>query len=234
MDIKSYLLGKKAGGGGGEPTLQEKEIEITENGTTSVVADTGYDGLSEVEITTNVSGGGASEYFTSTIESGTNALSGSLKIVKRVPDIQISGTTANYLFRRAENLVSIDSITASGIIQMEETFSYCSSLVSAPLFDTSSVVNMNNTFAGCLALENIPLYNTSNLLYCTNSFWNCTSLTDTSLDNILQMLANATRFEGTKTFTRATGLTSSQYPASKIQALPHYQDFINAGWTIGY
>lgn len=234
MDITSYLLGKQAGGGGGQPTLQEKEITITENGTTSVVADTGYDGLSEVEITTNVGGGGASEYFSSTIETGTVYTPGALKIIKRIPDIQISGTTANYLFKSAENLVSIEGITASGITQMQETFSYCSSLVSVPLFDTSSVVNMNNTFVSCLALENVPLYNTSNILYCTNIFWNCPSLTDTSLDNILQMLANATKYSGTKTFAYATGLTSSQYPTSRIQALPHYQDFINAGWTIGY
>ena len=53
MDVTSYLLGKRAGGGG-TPTLQAKEVEITENGTTNISADTGYDGLSEVEVTTDV------------------------------------------------------------------------------------------------------------------------------------------------------------------------------------
>ena len=53
MDIPSYVLGKKAGGGGGS-NYQSKSVEITENGTTSITADTGYDALSEVDVTTNI------------------------------------------------------------------------------------------------------------------------------------------------------------------------------------
>ena len=40
------------------PTLQNKSITITQNGNTIVQADSGYDGLDTVSITTNVSGGG--------------------------------------------------------------------------------------------------------------------------------------------------------------------------------
>lgn len=43
-----------------KPKLQEKDITITENGTQTITPDTGKDGLSSVEITTNVSGGGGS------------------------------------------------------------------------------------------------------------------------------------------------------------------------------
>lgn len=56
MDITSYLLGKNAGGG--DPNLQNKSVTITENTTTTINPDSGYDGLNEVEVTTNVSGGG--------------------------------------------------------------------------------------------------------------------------------------------------------------------------------
>ena len=45
-------------GGGGEPNLQTKSVTITTNGTTTVTADTGYDGLDEVDITTNVPSSG--------------------------------------------------------------------------------------------------------------------------------------------------------------------------------
>lgn len=53
MDITSYLLGKKAGGGG-TGTLQVKEVTVTTNTTQNITADSGYDGLSKVILTTNV------------------------------------------------------------------------------------------------------------------------------------------------------------------------------------
>ena len=52
-----------SGGGGGGVTInnQSKSVDITENGTTEVTADTGYTGLGKVTINTNVasSGGGS-------------------------------------------------------------------------------------------------------------------------------------------------------------------------------
>ncbi len=53
MDITSYLLGKKKGGGG-TSTLQEKSVTVTVNTTQNITADSGYDGLSKVILTTNV------------------------------------------------------------------------------------------------------------------------------------------------------------------------------------
>lgn len=43
---------------GSEPNLQSKSVSITQNGTTTVEPDTGYDGLSDVEVAVNVQGGG--------------------------------------------------------------------------------------------------------------------------------------------------------------------------------
>ena len=63
-------------------------------------------------------------------------------------------------------------------------------------------------------------------------FFYCFSLSDTSLDNILQMCINATSYTATKTLNHI-GIYLDTYPASRIQALPHYQDFLDAGWTIG-
>lgn len=56
--------------GGKEPVLQEKSVEITENTTTTITADEGFDGLSKVDIITNVagSGGGGSDNFKALVE----------------------------------------------------------------------------------------------------------------------------------------------------------------------
>lgn len=316
MDVTSYLLGKNAGGGS-QPVLQSKEIEITENGTTNVVADSGYDGLSEVEVTTNVSSGGGEEYFLSQIDEGGSSVVKHL--IKKIPDFTITTTATNpfsALFDGLTNLLSLPNVTwrkysetnkmrnncsylardcrsitsipstydfsevtnavqmfdgcaslksitqsnfgkvtdAVGIFQgcssitsfpdlnlsnatnADSAFKDCVKITTAPNITFTKIENVMEMFGNCTNLENIPLYNTSKV----RSFWlynfvaNCLKLTDTSLDNILQMCINATNYTGTKTLLYIGITDTTVYPTTRIQALPHYQDFVNAGWSIGY
>ena len=44
--------------GGSAPSLQSKALTITSNGTIDVIPDSGYDAMTKVTVTTNVSGGG--------------------------------------------------------------------------------------------------------------------------------------------------------------------------------
>ena len=91
---------------------------------------------------------------------------------------------------------------------------------------------------GTLTIPDILLENdwdTSNVKFHKDfASKNCPNLTDTSLDNLLQMCINSNVTSSTRKNLNDVGLTATDYPVSRIQALPHYQDFINAGWTIGY
>lgn len=158
------------------------------------------------------SGGGAdlSKYFTPAISSGASSASGAAAMLKTIPeDTIVSGTSLNY------------------------AFSNCSNLISIPFIDTSNVGSVQNMFSGCTNLMTVPILDFSNVTNIRNVFKNCPSLSDASLDNILQMCIGATSYASAKTLANL-GLTSTDYPTSRIEALPHYSAFTSAGWTIGY
>lgn len=50
------------------PTMQEKSVSITSNGTTEVTPDAGYDAMTKVTVTTNVAGGGSGETQEKTVQ----------------------------------------------------------------------------------------------------------------------------------------------------------------------
>lgn len=196
--------------GGNTPNLQEKSITITSNTTTIIEPDTGYDGLSEVEVITNVSGGAdISEYFKDTVSAGGSTYSGINKIIKKVPaNLTISGTSASYLFNQ------------------------CTSLIEIPLIDTSNITQMGNMCDGCTHLVTVPVLNTSKAKSMTNCFRNCTDLSNATLNNIMEMCINTTSsYTSTKTLSNI-GLTQAQ--ATTCQSLSNYQAFLAAGWTTGY
>lgn len=51
IDINDYSLQKLESSGGGTVNLQSKDVTINQNGTTTVRPDTGYNGLSDVDVT---------------------------------------------------------------------------------------------------------------------------------------------------------------------------------------
>ncbi len=268
MDVTSYLLGKQAGGGS-TPTLQSKEVTITENGTTNVTADAGYDGLSNVGITTNVQPNlesksrlittngtiaitptegkdgmssvnittivnGASEYYNTTLKP-TSANGGLKYFVKKTPSLQTSKLTSfSYFFSGYNNLTSVSPIDTSSATNFSYMFENCTSLATAPELNTSKGTNFSYMYTYCSALQNVPVYDWSKVTGSYNlvgMFQNCNSLTDQSVDNVLQSCISAVNFPGNKKFTML-GFNINSYPISRMETLPHYQDFIDAGWTV--
>lgn len=108
--------------------------------------------------------------------------------------------------------------------------SVVSNIKEVPLIDISALTSITSFFQDFKSLETVPVLDTSHITNMSNMFTRCWALSDESLDNILQMCINATSYTSTKTL-YAIGIRSTNYPAERIQALPHYQDFINAGWS---
>lgn len=147
-----------------------------------------------------------------------------------------NATDMSQMFQICNFLVDVPLLNTENVNNMSSMFQSCDKIVTIPLFDTKNVINMGSMFKNCTALKNVPLLNTEKVKGTNafqNTFSSCPNLTDASLDNILQMCINATSYTSAKTLVRI-GITSTFYPASRIEALPHYQDFIDAGWTTGY
>ena len=221
MDITSYLLGKKASGGG-SGGLDWSALGYNE--TPSLIVDI-YNYALDIQ----------NDWVNVSDLSGKFRSDGKLSIMPLV-DTSNATNMAN-MFNDCGNLKNLPLLDTSKVISMAGMFQNCSVIETIPLFDTSSVVNMNKMFSGCKELKNIPLLDTSNIdsiaSYHQNIFSNCNNLTDESLDNILNMCINMKNVSSSKTLAYI-GISSTYYSTSKIEALPHYQDFINAGWTIGY
>lgn len=143
-------------------------------------------------------------------------------------------SAGGHLFNGCRCLESVPQfIGFSNIKSARNMFQACYALKSIPQLDTSNVTNMSNMFASCYLLKTVPVLNTSKVTNFSGMFTGDTVLSDETLDNILQMCIGATAYTGTKTL-YYLGLRGANYPVSKIESLPHYQDFSTAGWTIGY
>lgn len=223
MDITSYLLGKNSsGGGGGGSDLDWSAIGYSSR-PQSINDDYNY----AKNIYDNWDATQTSCYQMFKDD----------KKIRIMPFVDTSNVNAtNEMFFGATSLAEIPQLDLQEVINMAQMFNGCSVLKKIPSLDTSNAHSIQKMFMGCKNLEDVPVLNTSNLSGSTAfqlTFSDCPNLTNTSLDNILQMCISATSYTGTKTLARL-GFVVDYYPTSRIQALPHYQDFINAGWTIGY
>ena len=174
--------------------------------------------------------------------------------------LNLKSYQSNGMFYECRDLTSVTGLDTSEVVNMANMFENCRSLTIAPDIDTSSAQNMYRMFKDCILLESVPIgninyhtvkdfgqmfwgsYNLKNIpvidftsaTNLNNMFQSTGSnLTEQSRDNILHSLASASSYTGTKTLAQL-GFTSSMYSAASWQALQHYTDFVNAGWSIGY
>lgn len=219
MDALSYLLGKKSGGG----STYNAKLDVTAS------YDVGTNTNGVTALLTNID-----NLDTSNMTNGEYLFKGCLHL-KRIPLLDFSKMTSLfYAFSGCSSLEEVPLLDIHNVSNLSNCFSNCSSLTSIPQLDTSKVGLMPSIFNSCSNLVDIPVLNTSQCGNMKNMVTACNKLSDTSLDNILQMCINCSPlYMQTKTL-YDLGFRKTIYSQAKIQSLPHYQDFLDAGWTTGY
>ena len=181
---------------GSQVQSQEKTVEITENGTTEVVPDSGFS-LSKVTVNTNVESSGSATKWTG------HADAEGLKAIgwtdEDVAYYQANGVnwneeddeyhkvtddnkalygvlTADNISTYKDRIVYLPKIDTSGI-SIDSLFMNCKSLISIPLLDTSAAITVANAFRDCHSLVCIPPLVFTSARAAGNCFYNCYSLT---------------------------------------------------------
>ena len=158
-----------------------------------------------------------------------------MKMLEEIGTITaLSCSNFSFAFYNNPMLTKIKGLqTSLSLKNVSNMFRNSPKLTEIPPFDTSGVTRAQNMFYSCSALTKVPEFNFSSITDINNMsymFDSVYKLTDESLDNILKSCISA----GTTGALSSLGFTAARYNASRIQALPHYQDFIDAGWSIGY
>ena len=159
--------------------------------------------------------------------------------LKSVPQFDTSNVTNMYgVFLNCTALESIPQFDTSNVTTMDTMFGYCDNIDYSYRMDTSKVTNMYGMFNRNRKMTIIPITTMGKVTDATSMFSNNGGilLPDSELDYLLQLLIGATAYTATKKlkslgFSISTS-SSAIFPPSRWQSLPHYQDFIDAGWTL--
>lgn len=160
------------------PTLETVTAGYTANGTYTITASTGYDGISSVEVTVDVAGGASWGQQLTTYYSifASNTTMTGADLTGFVGSTL--ATSAYHMFEGCSNLESVPLFDTSNITNAAGMFMYCTSLQTIPSFDFSNITSCGNMFRGCSNLTTLPQLNTPNVPGMDRMFENCSSLTN--------------------------------------------------------
>lgn len=142
-------------------------------------------------------------------------------------------TVLTQKFLLDEELLFLPYFDSSNVTKMDGMCAWCSNLLYVPPLDTKNVTTFSSTFSDCQKLITVPFLNAEKVTTFSNMFSDCKNLSNESLDNILKMCISATTYSSTKSLVYL-GFNNTNQPKTVIETLPSYQDFLDAGWSIGY
>lgn len=171
--------------------LQEKSIDITENGHYQVVYDKIYDGISEVDINVNVD---VEDYYERGYEQGkTDGYDEGYAVGEQVSygagyeqgqvdaaaNARVLNVTENGQYGDGETLyktINVDVVPKINVKEMGLYFGYSTYTEIPSIFDFSDVENMENMFYNNINLKEVRNINTSKVTRFNNAFYGCESL----------------------------------------------------------
>ena len=221
MDITSYLLGKNSAGGSGGSDLDWSAL--------------GYSGTPEPTLNAYNLALEIQRSWTPSTNLRNRFKQNYDLFFMPLVDTSIA-TDMSSMFHSCFNIQKVPLLNTSNCTTTSFMFQGCELLVEVPLFDLSKNDNVSYMFYDCTRLKDVPQFDLSSMITRNNMasmFSGCRALSDESLNNILGMCISASSYTGAKTLAHI-GISSTYYPVERIQALSNYQDFIDAGWTIGY
>ena len=182
---------------------QEKTVSITSNGITSVVPDSGYTGLSKVDVNVdvdmpldillNLSVLGYTnddnrrisallqpdvDYSLELLQNYTNEKTyHDIKLVYAPLFPTQDRTDFGSMFYNCSALTTVPKLNTSKGTGFSSMFSNCSALTSVPALDTSNGTGFSSMFYNCSALTSVPALDTSNGTNFRYMFYDCIHLT---------------------------------------------------------
>ena len=157
---------------------------------------------------------------------------------------KIVPTSCEYWFKDFYNLteiVNIQNLDTSLVTNMEYMFATCERLIAdVSSFNTGNVTNMqgmfangmNDDFSGAGKVTGFENFDMSNVTNMQGMFYDAQLNDAQKLVPVLTMCINATKISNENKTLNYLSLGS--YRAGICQTLSNYENFLNAGWTIGY
>lgn len=156
---------------------------------------------------------------------------------------KISGLLSHMFFScfHLKNLPVLQNKDFSGVTYMGNFANSCYILEDIVSFfgenpNTTNCTDFSNAFRACYLLKDLPVFDFSkakNLASMFDSILSKNNLTDNALNNILLSCCTVgSSYTSTKTLKTLFNATLGREYQARIQSLPAYQQFLDAGWTI--